>query len=106
MEGVKHMLLHDGAKALIVEFTFAPGAESKGPIVVSTFSPDAKLRAPHSSPLAASAYVARGVAIFQMGEAEEERLAAGRFVEIPPGAIHSVRADANGEMVLVLTIWK
>lgn len=90
MEGVKHQTLHNDAKGRIVEFTFAPGA---------------KLRA-HSSPLAASAYVARGVAFFQMGNAEEERLAAGRFVEIPPGAVHSVRADANSEMVLVLTVWK
>jgi len=90
MDGVKHQTLHNDAKGRIVEFTFAPGAELKA----------------HSSPLAASAYVARGVAIFQMGETEEERLAAGRFVEIPPGAVHSVRADANGEMILVLTVWK
>jgi quercetin dioxygenase-like cupin family protein len=38
--------------------------------------------------------------------AEEEELAAGRFVEIPPGEMHSVRADASSEMVLVLTLWK
>lgn len=90
MDGVKHQTLHNDAKGRIVEFTFAPGADLKA----------------HSSPLPASAYVARGVAIFQMGEGEAERLAAGRFVEIPPGAVHSVRADASGEMVLVLTVWK
>ncbi|MBM3767605.1 MAG: cupin domain-containing protein [Acidobacteria bacterium] len=90
MDGVKNQTLHNDAKGRIIEFTFAPGAELKA----------------HSSPLPASAYVARGVAIFQMGDAEAERLAGGRFMEIPPGAVHSVRADASGEMVLVLTIWK
>lgn len=90
MDGVKNQTLHNDAKGRIIEFTFAPGAELKA----------------HSSPLPASAYVARGVAIFRMGDAEAERLAAGRFVEIPPGAVHSVRSDASSEMVLVLTIWK